>query len=151
MKWVTFIGSGLSFFRITNETVRRTNCPNSFFIWFLTWSLQLLLPWFLHFLTDLSSETGLFIYGFPPNALWVDTAEEELRRQCNLAPGSFLARTPIVYSLYLVPRDLDTSWPSYSQLFWELSESRDPLCECVRGYFGNCQSHEIYCVEVPGV
>ena len=69
-------------------------------------------------------------------------------------------------------RGLDTSWPSYSQLFWEFSESRDPLCECVRGldtswpsdsddsswrmthpvsrisYFGNFRGHEIYCVDV---
>ena len=121
-----------------------------FFSSFVPW---LIISVYCSFLLSLTffSKSALFMCGFPPNALWVDTAGEELRRQCNLAPGSFLARTPIVYSLYLVPRDLDTSWPSYSQLFWELSESRDPLCECVRGYFGNCQSHEIYCVEVPGV
>ena len=80
--------------------------------------------------------------GFPPNALWVDTAGEELRRQCNLAPGSFLARTPIVYSLFLVLRDLDTSQPldcddsseemthpeSRIRYFGKLPWSRDLLC-----------------------
>ena len=75
--------------------------------------------------------------GFPPNALWVDTAGEELRRQCNLAPGSFLARTPIVYSLYLVPRDLDTSQP--------LDSYESPI------YIGYSRSHDIYCENVPGV
>ena len=84
---------------------------------------------------------------FPPNALWVDTAGEELRRQCNLAPGSFLARTPIVYSLFLVLRDLDTSQPldcddsseemthpeSRIRYFGKLPWSRDLLCGRVQG------------------
>ena len=93
-------------------------------------------------MTDCLLKIGSIYTAFSPNALWADTAGEQLRRQYNLAPGSFLARTPIVYSLFLVLRDLDTSQPldcddsseemthpeSRIRYFGKLPWSRDLLC-----------------------